>query len=100
MSSGHVVIWKLPSSMAGDDVDALNSFLGELQGGGESAAADIEEGDEGVDFVPALPVQLPRVSDVAEPEVKQQQKQPVSASVSTSAADSDGGDSLDGDTPW
>jgi hypothetical protein len=112
MSSGHVIVWRLPSSLAangggeGDDVEVLNSILG-----AEDGSATVGEGDdELVDFAPAPPAPLPRLAETAEPAIKQQQQQqqqqykPQTASASSlptgSAADSDGGDSLDGDTPW
>jgi hypothetical protein len=117
MSSGHVIVWRLPSSLAangggeGDDVEVLNSILGAE--GAEDGSATVGEGDEElVDFAPVPPAPLPRLAETAEPVIKQQQQQqqqqqqyksqPASApSLPTgSAADSDGGDSLDGDTPW
>ena len=117
LSSGHVVIWKLPSSLAaggqgeGGDLEVLNSILGgEVAGESAAVAADAE--DDFVDVTPSLPTPLPRQTEAAEPVVKQQQQQqqqqqqfkeqPASTAAAqfSSAADSDGGDSLDGDTPW
>ena len=114
MSSGHVIVWRLPSSLAangageGDDVEVLNSILGAE--GAEDGSATVGEGDEEfVDFAPVPPAPLPRLAESDEPVIKQQQQQqqqykPQAASApslpSGSAADSDGGDSLDGDTPW
>jgi hypothetical protein len=114
MSSGHVVIWQLPSSLAAGglgevgDLEVLNSILGG-EAAGESAAVAADAEDDFVDFTPSLPTPLPRQTEAAEPVVKQQQQQQqqfkeqpasIAAAQSSSAADSDGGDSLDGDTPW
>ncbi len=113
MSSGHVIIWKLPSCFAasgggeGDDLEVLNSILGG-EGCEEGGLAAGEGDDESLDFNPAPPAPLPRLTEAAEPVVKQQQQQqvhkqqpvPSSTAQTSSAADSDGGDSLDGDTPW
>ncbi len=115
LSSGHVVIWKLPAALAvggggeEEDAQALNSILG---GEVEQGAAFVgDEDDDCFDFTPAPPAPLMRLSEAAEPAAKQQQQQQqqkqqqqqpasVPAAHSSSAADSDGGDSLDGDTPW
>jgi hypothetical protein len=110
LSSGHLVVWKLPSSLAaggsgeGGDLDVLNSIL-EGEASGESAAVAADAEDDFMNFTPSLPTPLPRQVEVAEPVIKQQQQQfkeqPVitAAAQSSSAADSDGGDSLD-ETPW
>ena len=116
MSSGHVIIWRLPASLAvggggeGDDAEVLSSIFG---GDGEEGAAAVGDGEEDfLDFTPAVPAPLTRLAEVAEPAAKPQQQQqqqqqqrkqqpvPAPAAHSSSAADSDGGDSLDGDTPW
>ena len=113
MSSGHVIVWRLPSSLAangageGGDVEVLNSILGAE--GAEEGAATVGGGDEEfVDFATVPPAPLPRLAESDEPVIKQQQQQqqhkPQTASApslpTVGAADSDGGDSLDGDTPW